>query len=446
MLDRRSLFLSLGATLTACGADRPDGPASGAAGSERILMAQTAPDPGLESLLPVRAAENPFAPLAHALSAPPPPAARRGQARGVESRALILMLGDSHTAGPVMIGHLRELMQARFGAAGPGRLPPGRAQRPINANQMVEAGQTGEWVARSALRSGNPGPFGLTGYRLTGERAGDLITLRSTETAGFDRVHLAMMAGPASGSFTLRVDGLVVGPVSLRHRAPEFRPVMLDAPRGSREIALELVGDGPVELLGWGLERRGPGVLVEGFGINGATLSSLDNRDPLILARELTNRPPALVILEFGTNESTDREFDEAAYAVALTRQIQRLRQTLPRSGILVMGVPDAGRPVPPPRRGRPLQGCAAVSPLPALTRVRAAQRSVAQAQRVGFFDWSAEVTRSPCRLAEMAAGAAPLMRPDLVHFTPDGYRLTAEKLHEHILRGMGMGTRVASL
>ena len=185
---------------------------------------------------------------------------------------------------------------------------------------------------------------------------------------------------------------------------------------------------------------------VEGFGINGATLASLDHRDPLILARELTNRPPALVILEFGTNEAVDRDFDEAAYAVHLTRQVQRLRRVLPRSGILLMGVPDAGRPVPPPRRGRPLQGCAAVSPLPALSRVRGVQRSVAQANRVGFFDWSAEVTRSPCRLPEMARADPPLMRPDFVHFTPDGYRLTAERLNAHILRGMGLGTRIAGV
>jgi lysophospholipase L1-like esterase len=433
MLNRRHFFLGTGGILAGCAAT-PE--VSTDVGTTPTLVAQLRPDPGLEALLPVRAGENPYEPLAHAL---------RTQPRGGESRALILMLGDSHTAGPVMVGRLRELMQARFGGAGPGLLPPGRAQRPINANQMVEAAQSGEWQARSALRASSPGPFGLTGYRLTGERSGDVISLRSTESAGFDRVHLSLMAGPGAGSFRLRVDGLTLGPVTLRHGSPEFRPVTLNAPRGSREVALELVGDGPVELLGWGLDRRGRGVLVEGFGINGATLSSLDNRDPLILARELVGRPPALVILAFGTNEAVDSDFDEAAYAAQLTRQIQRLRQTLPRSGILVMGVPDAGRPVRPPRRGRPPQGCAAVSPLPALTRVRAAQRNVAQAQRVGFFDWSAEVTRSPCRLPELARGDAPLMRPDLVHFTPDGYRLTAERLQAHLLRGMGMATRVAS-
>jgi lysophospholipase L1-like esterase len=430
MLNRRALFVGSAALLGGCGA-RPEGLTGPPPGP--LLLAQARPDAGLEALLPVRAGDNPYEPLATAL---------RSSGRGQASRALVLILGDSHTAGPVMVGHLRDLLQARFGAAGPGRLPPGRAQRPINANQLVEASQTGEWTARSALRASNPGPFGLTGFRLTGERAGDVITLRSTESAGFDRVHLSLMAGPGAGSFRLRVDDLVVGPVTLSSAAPEFRPLTLDAPPRSRELSIEVMGDGPVEMLGWGVDRGGRGVLVEGFGINGATLASLDNRDPQIFARELSNQPPALVILAFGTNEAVDADFDEAAYTAQLTRQIQRLRQTLPRTGIMIMGVPDAGRPVRATRRGRPPQGCAAVSPLPSLLKVRSAQRSVAQAQRVGFFDWSAEVTRSPCRLPELARGDAPLMRPDLVHFTPDGYRLTAERLQAHLLRGMGSTPR----
>jgi lysophospholipase L1-like esterase len=436
MVNRRAFFLGGAALLGGCGA-RPE-PLAGEVASP-FLVAQTLPDPGLDAVLPIQAGDNPYEPRAAALRG------QRSGGRASDPRALILILGDSHTAGPVMVGHLRELMQARFGAAGPGRLPPGRAQRPINANQLAEATQSGEWAVRSALRASSPGPFGLTGFRLTGGRAGDVITLRSTEAAGFDRVHLSLLAGPDAGSFRLRVDDLSVGPVTLRNANPEFRPFTLDAPARSRELSIELVGDGPVELLGWGMDRRGRGVLVEGFGINGATLASLDNRDPAILARELANQPPAMVILAFGTNEAVDSDFDEAAYAAQLTRQIQRLRQTLPRTGILVMGVPDAGRPVRATRRGRSPQGCGAVSPLPALQRVRAAQRSVAQAQRVAFFDWSAEVTRSPCRLPELARGDAPLMRPDLVHFTPDGYRLTAERLQAQLLRGMGLATRTAS-
>lgn len=443
MLKRRGFFSVMGAGLAGCqgGVSAPRGLADLPSDRDPIFVAEAAPDPRFEGVLPVSTGGDAFAPLGAAL--------RSIQRGDRDARALVMLIGDSHTAGPVMGEHLRSLFQSRFGAIGVGRLSPGRAQRYFNPSS-VAIGQTGEWTARNALRASSPGPFGLTGYRLSGSGAGDIITLRSDELEGFDRVHLAMLAGPESGSFRLRVDGNWIGPATLKAARPEFRPVFLDVPAASREIAIELVGDGQVELLGWGFDRRGRGVLVEAFGINGATLSTLENRDPEILRRELAARPPALLILEFGTNEATDPDFDGEAYAAALTRQIQRLRQILPRSGILLMGVPDAGRPVrlPPVRRGRRLvphrqpTGCAAATPLVALSRVRAVQRAVAQSQRVGFFDWSAEVTHSTCRLQALASGDNPLMRGDFVHFTPDGYRLTAEKLHAHILRGTGLGTR----
>lgn len=443
MLNRRGFMSVLGAGLAGCqgGGSMSRGGSTPAAAWDPIFVAEAGPDPSMAAILPVSAGGDSFAPLGAALRS-----IERGQR---DARVLVTILGDSHSAGPVMVEHLRGLFQARFGASGVGRLAPGKAQRFFNPS-YVTLGQSGEWMARSALRSSSPGPFGLTGYRLSGSGAGDTVTLRSNEAEGFDRVHLALLAGPEAGSFRLRVDESWIGPASLKAARAEFRPMLLDVPAGSREIALELSGDGVVEMLGWGIERRTRGVMVEAFGINGATLSSLENRDPEIMRRELVARPPALLVLEFGTNEATDPDFDAEAYAAALTRQIQRFRQILPRSGIMLMGVPDAARPVrlPPIRRGRRVveqrqpTGCAAARPLVAISEVRAVQRAVASSQRVAFFDWSAEVTHSPCRLQALASGEAPLMRGDFVHFTPDGYRLTAEKLHAHILRGTGLGAR----
>lgn len=443
MLNRRGFFSVMSAGLAGCQglSSGPRGPEDLPSEMDPIFVAESAPDPGLSNVLPVSAGTDSLAPLGAAL--------RSIQRGDRDARALVMIMGDSHSAGAVMVDHLRGLFQSRFGAIGPGRFSPGRSQRYFNP-APVTRGQTGEWTAANALRASSPGPFGLTGYRLSGSGAGDVITLRSDEMEGFDRVHLAMLAGPEAGSFRLRVDGNWIGPATLKAPRPEFRPLFLDVPAGSREIAIELVGDGQVELLGWGLDRKGRGVLVEAFGINGATLSTLENRDPEILRRELVARPPALLILEFGTNEATDADFDGEAYAAQLTRQVQRLRQILPRSGIMLMGVPDAGRPVrlPPIRRGRHMvqqrqpTGCAAATPLVALSRVRAAQRAVVQSQNLGYFDWSAEVTQSTCRLQALASGDAPLMRGDYVHFTPDGYKLTAEKLYAQIMRGTGLGAR----
>ncbi|NKC33827.1 GDSL-type esterase/lipase family protein [Falsiroseomonas selenitidurans] len=424
MLDRRGLILALGAGLAACRADVPPTRRDSAAEvAQRALGLDSPPDRDFEALLPDSPA-TPYAPLGQAL---------RALAAGQEGRALVLVLGDSHVAHPRMAERLRDLLQARFGAIGPGRLPPGRAQRGFTPAGLSLT-QDGDWQAASALRSATPGPFGLTGYRLSGSRPGDRISLRGTDPRGFDRLHLALHCGPDSGSYRVLAAGQPDTPRESRTATPQLRLIRLDLAPGSREVAVELQGDGPLTLLGWGVDRRGRGVLVESFGINGATLASLDNRSPEILERELAVAPPALIILEFGTNEATDRDFDATAYALALSRRLAALRRASPRSGILLMGVPDAGRPL----RGR-RRGCA-VTPLPALQRVRDVQRRVATRDGAGFFDWSDAVTRDPCRLPALAQADPPLMRPDLVHFTNEGYRLTAERLHAHLLRGTGLG------
>ncbi len=431
MLVRRRFLASLSAAALLAGcrsetgseATRPADVARWASGLD------VGADPAFEALLPASAGDDPFAPLGAAL---------RALEGGADGRALVLVLGDSHAAGPVLVERLRDLFQGRFGALGPGRLPPARAQRFWNPSGLAIA-QNGEWVGRNALRANSPGPFGLTGYRLTGERAGDMLTLRTSDPRGFDRISLTLQCGPGSGSFRLVAAGAADTPRATRTPNPNLRQMRIDVTPGTRELALELLGDGVVELLGWGIDRRGRGVLVEAFGINGATVGTLDNRDQAILAKELQLAPPALVILEFGTNEATDRDLEAEAYATALTRRIRWLRQTLPRSGILLMGAPDSGRPA----RRRTL-GCAGITPLVSLASVKAGQRSAVAQTRAGFFDWAGEVTQDICRVPSLAQGSAPLMRPDYVHFTTEGYRLTADRLHAQILRGAGFGGRGA--
>ena len=245
-----------------------------------------------------------------------------------------------------------------------------------------------------------------------------------------------MQFGPSGGRFRFRLDGRVSEPASTAAATPTAHVFRLDVPPGSRDFGIELVGDGPVEILGWGVDRRGSGVLVEFLGINGATIASLDHRDADLLGREFAAAPPALIVLEFGTNEATDRDLDQAGYAATLARQVARLRRLSPRSGIMLMGAPDAARAA---ARGRGAACGGSLTPLPALQAVRAAQRQVAQRERLGLFDWAAETTGDICRLPVLTRGPEALMRPDLVHFTPDGYRLTAERLHAHILRGAGI-------
>lgn len=337
----------------------------------------------------------------------------------------IVQFGDSHTASPFLVPRLRELFQARYGAVGPGLLPPGTGPRYTRLS-LAQAEQQGRWEGATALRT--PGAFSLPGYRLRGEGAGSRLVLRSTEADGFDRFRLEVLIQPGGGSFRLVSDGEPSPALPTNAAVTRRVPLPYEPGRTQREITLELLGDGPVDLLGWALERRGPGVLVEGFGINGATIDLLSNMDQSMLEAGLRERQPALIILAFGTNEAVSSSITAPVYAAQLTERVRAMKRFAPGAGILLMGAPDAAR-----RLGRGA-GCDAWAPLPGLPAVREAQRRVASAENVALWDWS-RLTGGTCGLHAGTRAAPKLVQDDHIHFTADGYRATAERLFDFVMQ-----------
>lgn len=424
-IPRRAVLAGV-AALTGCDSAREANAGLGSATSFRSLAELSGwRGPAEAASMPPALLQNvslagpPLAPLQRALA---------GLSQGRRQPVSIIQLGDSHTASPVLVPRLRELFQARYGGLGPGRLPPGAGPR-FWRTSLVQVEQQGQWTGTTALRAGTPGPFGIAAYRLRGEGAGSRIVLRSTEREGFDHFRVEVMLRPGAGSFRLLVDGEPPSPNLPTHRPePLYRPLEYTPARRHHEVALELVGDGPVDFLGWGIERRGAGVLVEGFGINGATIDMLGHMDQEMLRMALAARGPSLIILAFGTNEAVSGSIMESEYAAQLSERVRLLKRMAPGAGILIMGAPDAGRRA----RGSPCDGWA---PLPGLQAVRAAQRRVARAEGAEFWDWSA-ITAGACGFHNATRSNPPLMAADHVHFTADGYRLTAERLFAHLTGG----------
>jgi lysophospholipase L1-like esterase len=424
---RRRTVLSqigLGLALSAC--DLGGGKSAPSGGSFRSVaeLAQWRPDwnilPAAETAPWPTPAGNALAPLAQALAA-----LAQGRA---QQPVLVVQFGDSHTAAHFFTSRLRERFQQRYGALGPGRMAPGGVSPAYTRPPQVRVEQSGTWQGASALRSSTPGPFGLAGWRLRGTGAGSRLVLRSAEPDGFDRFTLDVLVQPEGGSFRLSLDG-ETGPL-LRAAGPLRRraPVPLELPHRYREVTVELVGDGPVDFLGWGVERRGAGVLVEGHGLNGATIDMLSNLDQEILRGDLAARPPALIILAYGTNEAVDPQLTTEAYAAALADKVRLLRQMAPRSGIMLLGAPDSARRLT--RAG----GCNGWHPLPGLAAVQAAQRRVAEEQKLAYWNWAEVTGGTTCSLNALTRGPQRLVQEDHIHLTAEGYRASADRLFQHLL------------
>eukprot|EP00439_Symbiodinium_sp_Y106_P087621 s1_g157.t1 len=373
----------------------------------------------------------------------------------------ILHLGDSHIAGDRFSGSLQKRFAARFGDAGRGQLPAG-SPFPYYRRQGISVEASEGWTVFSSLSGPGVGPFGISGFRT--EAASDQEWMRLTIDQGgpLHTVMLNMLQQPGGGSFSLIVDDVTRGSFQTNGATPRLMQVSVNVGAGS-SMFLRAQGDGPVAILGWGGEGRGPGIVYEAHGIPGATLRVMDAWDTHIVTTELEGMRPDLIILGYGTNEGFDDALDVDLYRAHLENQVRRLKATLPETTILLIGAFDGAR-LPDWAELRPSSQAATRAALPCetlalheratyrslsadrdpvlgrwhappnLEAVRDVQRAVARSEGLMFWDGAAAMGGA-CGIHDFVFQDPPLAYGDHVHLTPAGADIMAQKLWDRLIR-----------
>ncbi len=168
--------------------------------------------------------------------------------------------------------------------------------------------------------------------------------------------------------------------------------------------------------------RFGDGVTVEGLGVIGAHASALAARDWSAFGPELAARAPALVVLQYGTNEAAARRADPRALEETLIDLAARLRGHIPACPVVILGPPDLAR-----RDGE------SWFTAPALDAIIAAERRAAERAGAFFFD-AREALRPEGGIDAMTRVRPRLAWPDRVHLTPRGYALLADRYADALL------------
>src|ERR1019366_617439 len=133
---------------------------------------------------------------------------------------------------------------------------------------------------------------------------------------------------------------------------------------------------------------------------------------------------PALVIINYGTNESSYPAYVDKLYEPELRRAIARVRNALPNTSILVMSPMDRGA-----RDGN------SITTMPAIPRLVDIQQRVAAELGCGFFNTYAAMGGSGT-MERWYDGHPRMVGADLIHPSPQGARIVAQSLTGQLLIG----------
>lgn len=381
---------------------------AGAAHAQEVpYQAQILPPPGASVCPEGLCGAEALTPLFEALAAT--------EAGSRRTPVHILQIGDSHTAGDRITGAVRAALQARFGNGGRGVLPAG-APWDGYAPYQVQVQATG-WINTAAPLTPRNGfqraDVGLSGVNPPAYGRIPALSLTFDPGAEPTLLRLCGRGGPEAEGFDLVIGkGLIPvdlrtarpGPTCVRRRLTGYESIQL-LPEGRGALAYSL-----------SVEKDGPGVIVSNLGVVGASLRDLAARDEAVVAAELGEWTPSLIIVAFGTNEGFEDDLDPAAYEALLRRQIARLKRLSPGSALMILGAPDALRT----GAANPCSADGRRAPPPSLAVVRNVQRRVAADTGVAYWDWHGRMG-GDCASDRLANAPEPLMRGDRVHFNSAG-------------------------
>jgi len=352
----------------------------------------------------------------------------------------IMQIGDSHTANDALSGRMRERFQARFGAAGRGWLPAGIPFRYFQPH-LVSVSETDWHHYRPSDKAGIP--LGLDAVDAQSLPPESGMTIESTETAGFDRFAVEFLTRPRGSPFTIQIDGGKPIRVSTAAASTAAKGFDLPLDHPAHRAELRTAGRPPIDLLGWTVERRAPGIIYENHGTIGATVNLLAQISQAAVSFELDQRRPALIMIVFGTNEGFDDGLGLSQYAARFHAEVAALQRHAPGAAILVVGPPDSNRVAQncPSTNGaaascRPDAAsgdrCAWHEPIK-LAAVRSIQRRIAAQQGWAYWDWF-EAMGGDCSIDRMAGADPPLAMPDHVHLNKSGYETIADLLFTDLM------------
>ncbi len=338
----------------------------------------------------------------------------------------ILHYGDSTIASDYVSGTLRRRLQARFGDAGHGFILIANPWEWYFHNDVFHT-SGGDW---KASRLGGPlaldGAYGLGGVSFT-SYGGDVAWFGTASRGDFgrraSRFDLYYLEQPDGGDVEVSVRGGARERFSTRGPVKVSRVRSIRTPDGEARIGIRAIGGGPARLFGVALERDEPGVVYDALGSHAAQAAYWQRQDREHWKEQMALRDPALVVFQYGTNESEDpRLLNRDQYEHGLAALIDELREIAPGASVLVVSPLD---------RAESHGGKLATRPV--IVDLVTIQRRVALAHGAAF--WSTfDAMGGEGSMARWVRARPQLAGFDLTHPTPLGAQVVGDLLADALV------------
>jgi lysophospholipase L1-like esterase len=333
----------------------------------------------------------------------------------------ILHYGDSPTTADLITGDVRAQLQRRFGDAGRGYTLIAKPWA-WYGHRGVEISGHG-WKMRTGVGLMREGIYGLGGAAFEGQpSAWSKFRLTESEQTAVDVEYLAK---PGGGAFTVEADGQPIAEQTTGAETQETASVHVELPPGTKIVSIRPTS-GSATLFGADFRRGSSGLLYDSLGLNGATVTVLARvMQPVLWKQEVDRARPALVIVNYGSNESSFGAFIHKQYAGELRLAIQRLRQAAPSAPILVMSPMDRGE----------RSGLDEIKTMPTIPEIVGIQRRVAAETHCAFFD-TYDAMGGEGTMSRWYEASPRLVTADFLHPTPQGATIVASLFVEQL--GLG--------
>jgi lysophospholipase L1-like esterase len=337
----------------------------------------------------------------------------------------ILHYGDSLITSDLISGTMRRKMQARFGDAGHGFILIANPWEWYFHNDVSHGSGDGWNANRITGPLASDGLYGLGGvtfHGLGGATAYFGTAVKGDYGRNVSRFDLYYLEQPAGGDVELKVKGRAPETISTKGPKKVSKKYSVEVPDGEATLTIRATGNGDVRAFGVVLERSGPGVVYDALGANGARLKLWEDTPASHWKEQLELRDPALVIFQYGTNES-EAGVLAPDYEETMGKLIENVRAGAPNASILVLAPLDRAEKGPGGRLGTRA----------IIKKLVETQRKVARDHKVAFWDTFAAMGGEGSMGRWMKEG---LGSGDFTHPTPKGAEVLGDLLYKSLVSG----------